>query len=66
MANKVTYPKLRVEMALHGDTQHSIAVLLGLADCTITQKFNNKQPFTPEQKKKIAKHYKKKVADLGL
>ena len=66
MSKVVTYPKLRVAMALNGDTQSDLAKLLKVAKPTITRKFDGTVKFTPEQIKALCKYYQKTEKQLGL
>lgn len=61
---KILYPGLLGEMAKHGDTQKSLAELLGTHKNTICLKLSGKREWTIGEIEKICEHYDKDYYEL--
>lgn len=58
------YPELIGEMAKHGDTQRSIAKLLGLSHLTVCRRFAGKSEWTINEVDILCKRYQKNYYEL--
>ena len=58
------YPKLREEMKKHGETQKTLAKLLGLTTATISRKLAGKIEWSLGEVETICEHYKKDYYEL--
>lgn len=64
MENSVKYPNLRAEMAKRGDTQKTLAELLGLTIATISRKLAGKVVWSLGEVDIICEHYGKNYYEL--
>lgn len=58
------YPKLLEEMKKHGETQKTLAQLLGLTTATISRKLAGKIEWSLGEVETICEHYKKDYYEL--
>ena len=61
---KIKYPDLVGEMAKHGDTQKSLAAILGITYASVCRRLSGKTEFTISEIEKICEHYKKDYYEL--
>lgn len=61
---KIKYPDLVGEMAKHGDTQKSLATILGITYASVCRRLSGKTEFTISEIEKICEHYKKDYYEL--
>lgn len=61
---KILYPELIGEMAKHGDTQKTLAKLLGISHLTVCRKFAGKSEWTINEVDNICKHYNRDYYEL--
>lgn len=59
MEKTIKFPNLLGEMAKRGETQESIAKLLGHTRATISRKMNGKSEWTIEEVEKLCEYYNK-------
>lgn len=62
--NKLKYPELVAEMAKHGDTQKTIAKLLGISNVSVCRRFSGKKEWSISEVDKICEHYNKNYYEL--
>ena len=60
----VKYPGLVAEMAIHGDTQKTIAKLLGIASPNVGKRFSGKVEWSISEIEKICEYYGKDYYEL--
>lgn len=58
------YPELIGEMAKHGDTQKTIAKMLGISHLTVCRKFAGKSEWTINEVDILCQHYQKDYYEL--
>lgn len=61
---KVKYPELAGEMAKRGDTQKSLATLLGITYASVCRRLSGKSEWTISEVEKICEHYGKNYYEL--
>ena len=61
---KYKYPEIVGEMAKHGDTQKSIAKLLGITYASVCRRLNGKSEFTISEIEILCDYYKKDYYEL--
>lgn len=61
---EIKYPELLGEMAKHGDTQKSLAELLGITHSSVSRKLSGKTKWTIGDVEKICEHYGKDYYEL--
>lgn len=61
---KILYPGLVGEMAKHGETQKTIAQLIGITNSSVCRRFKGKKDWTISEIDKICEHYKKDYYEL--
>lgn len=61
---QIKYIELFVEMQKHGDTQKSVANLLGLSQQAISRKLSGKNEWKNSEIDKLCKHYNKDYSVL--
>lgn len=61
---KILYPGLVAEMAKHGDTQKTIASLLGMSVSNISVRLSGKKDWSIGEIEKICDFYKKDFYEL--
>lgn len=61
---KILYPGLVAEMAKHGDTQKTIASLLGMSTSNISVRLSGKKDWSIGEIEKICDFYKKDFYEL--
>ena len=66
MEKEVKFPNLVAEMAKRGETQTSIAKLLGVSEPTISLKFKGKSDWTLGEVEKICEHFGKEAYQLFI
>lgn len=60
----IKYPKLRLEMLLHKDSQKSLGQVVGLSSNSIGNKLSGRQEWTIGEIEKICEYYKKDYYEL--
>ena len=61
---KILYPELVGEMARHGDTQISLAKLIGITNSSVCRRFKGKTDWKNSEIDKICEHYGKNYNEL--
>lgn len=61
---KILYPGLLGEMARHGDTQKSLAKILGITYASVCRRITGKKEWTIGEIEKICEHYGKDYYEL--
>lgn len=61
---QIKYPELVGEMAKRGDTQKSLAQLLGITYASVCRRLSGKSEWTIGDVDKICEHYKKDYYEL--
>ena len=61
---KILYPGLLAEMARHGDTQKSLAKILGITYASVCRRITGKKEWTIGEIEKICEHYDKDYYEL--
>ena len=61
---KILYPELVGEMAKHGDTQKTLAALLGITYSSVCRRLSGKALWTIDEIDKICKYYDKDYYQL--
>ena len=61
---KIKYPELVGEMAKNGDTQKSIAKLLGITYSSVCRRLSGKSEFSISEVEILCKHYNKNYYEL--
>lgn len=61
---KLKYPELLGEMAKNGDTQRSLATILGITYSSVSRRMTGRSKFTIDEIDKICKHYNKSYDEL--
>ena len=64
MENSVKFPNLRAEMSKRGETQKTLAELLGLTIATISRKLTGKIEWSLGEVELICEHYGKNYYEL--
>lgn len=60
----VKYPELMGEMARHGDTQRSLAKILGITYSAMWRRLTGQKEWTISEVDKICEHYSKDYYEL--
>lgn len=60
----MTYPKLRLQMFRHEETQNQLANEINMEVSLFSRKLNKQRKFTEDEKQKIANHYNTTVEKL--
>lgn len=61
---ELKYPELRGEMAKHGDTQKTLAKLLGTTYSSVSRRLTGKTEWSISEICKICNHYKRDFNEL--
>jgi len=61
---KVLYPDLVAEMAKRGETQKTIAKLIGIANTNVSKRFSGKKDWSISEIEKICDYYGKSYDEL--
>ena len=61
---KVLYPSLVSEMAIRGDTQKTIASIIGVNNSNVSKRFSGKKEWTITEIDKICDYYGKSYEEL--
>lgn len=61
---ELKYPELRGEMAKHGDTQRTLAKLLGITYASVCRRLAGKTEWSISEIEKICNHYDKDFKEL--
>lgn len=61
---KVKYPELAGEMAKHGDTQETLAKILGITYASVSRRLSGRIEWSISEIDKLCKHYKKDYYEL--
>lgn len=60
----IKYPELAGEIAKHGDTQKSIAKILGITYASVCRKLSGKSEWSISEIDKLCEYYKKDYYEL--
>ena len=61
---KVLYPELVGEMAKHGDTQRTLAPLLGITYSSVCRRITGRTEWSKSEIDKLCEYYKKNYYEL--
>lgn len=61
---KILYPELLGEMAKHGDTQKSLAKLLGITYASVSRRLSGKSEWSISEIDILCEHYDKNYYEL--